>query len=115
MLPADVSPVYSRSYRYTVYQGTDQENMKGTFFYDGYHVWQSTSYRGHVGSRSCWVSYSITYSIEIKACTGGSISTSSISAHMQLWVTLAKWTPISWREDYYVTMTPYGSTSIRKA
>jgi hypothetical protein len=114
-IEADTNPVYSRSYQYTVYQGTDQENMKGTYYYDGFHVWQSTSYRSRVGSKSCWVSYSITYSIAIKACTGGGNSTSSIAAHMQLWVTLAKWTPISWREDYYVTMKPTGTSSIRKA
>lgn len=113
-IAADTNPVYSKGYQYTVVQVTDQEVMKGTYYYDGFHVWQSTSYRGHVGSKSCWVSYSVTYSIDIKACTGGGLSTSSISAHMRLLVTLAKITPISWREDYYVTMKPIGSSSIRK-
>ena len=114
-LEADTNPVYAKSYHYTVYQGTDQENMKGTYYYDGFNVWQSTSYRSRIGSKSCWVSYSITYSVDVKACTGGGISTNSISAHMQLWVTLAKLTPLSWREDYYVTMKPTGTSSIRKA
>jgi hypothetical protein len=113
-VPADVNPVYSKRYQYTVYQGTDQENMKGTYYYDGFHVWQSSSYRGYVGSKSCWVSYSITYSIDIQRCDGGGNSTSSIAAHMQLWVTLAKVTPLSWREDYYVTMKPGGTSSFRK-
>lgn len=107
----DTNPVYSKSYLYTVYQGTDQENMKGTYYYDGFHVWQSSSYRGHIGSKSCWVSYSDMYSIDIKACTGGGNATSSIAAHMQLFVSVKL---VSWREDYYVTMKPGGTSSIRK-
>lgn len=102
--------VRSTYFRQTVYQGTDQENQSGRFYWDGSYSWLQVSYRGYSGWHDCWVSYAIGYSVDVTACNSGGRRSGTNYAHMRLKVTpLNKLIPISWNEDYHAYFNRSGN------